>query len=172
MSHALFIVAEILNNSDSITAKRTNLQKLCTNGQDLDIKHIRTVCALLEDYSLPFSYNGSLRGFHEVDEDTYIFLKDLASHTNCTIFNATCNELLWTHYHKKDYAAASLNAYNLEFGTPSYSNEDYKTRVLISICRIYSKCKVSTFNYHIFFDKAIEYAKAYMIKKSMNYPQF
>ena len=71
------------------------------------------------------------------------------------------------HYHDINLAEQAIHSYNLEIQNFVKNDETKYTQLVLSICRIYSKCKICSFSYHSFFENTIKYIQSN--KNSTNY---
>jgi hypothetical protein len=115
---------------------------------------LHTVINLLSMHILPVRAYSSFseRLLNSLIEPDYENLQQILDKTNCVFFNATCGELLWLHYTDKAFADLSMHSYYRELQSPSYEYSFHFAQASISICRIYSRCKLPSFPFVDFFD--------------------
>lgn len=155
-------IITVLNSTEDIGTKESKIYTFCNSKHDPDTECVSIICRLLSDYVLPYNHNESMQISNNINDHIYDVLENIVDNSTCVFFNATCNELLWTHYHKAKFAIEALNSYMQELDVPSHKDEYYKHKVIFSICRIYSKFSSADFNYSDFFDRAVTYAHEYV----------
>ena len=147
-------ILNILNSEDSLESKRSALRCLMPHRRKESKRLLHTVINLLSMHILPVSAYSSFseRLLNSLIEPDYENLQQILDKTNCVFFNATCGELLWLHYKDKAFADLSMHSYYRELQSPSYEYSFHFAQASISICRIYSRCKLPSFPFVDFFD--------------------
>lgn len=147
-------IVSILNSEDSLEAKRSGLRSLIPHRRADNKRLLHAVITLLSVHILPVraDSNFSEHLLNSLVEPDYEKLRQILEKSQCIFFNATCGELLWLHYKDKAFADLSMHSYYCELQSPSYEYSFQFARASIGICRIYSRCKLSSFPFAAFFD--------------------
>lgn len=159
------IIKEIVSVLDSPTAisdKQSALYEMQKHRRGDNRKLLYIVCRLLEDHILPihFSESVDLSCLNNSTDDILRSLKTIVVSSKCNEFNGVCGEALWLHYHELDLAKISINAYTTILEGISPDDEIQQTQFVLSVCRIYSKCKIKEYPFNSFFDKTISFVSA------------
>lgn len=119
------------------------------------------VNTMLDTFYLPYRYEDSLRicKNYEISERNYNLLATIQKSSKCVIFNAICTEIIWNHTHKIEYAEKSIFSYAELLD--NYDDQSSFTKFSVSICRIYSRCKIDKFPFRNLFDKSISFIKSH-----------
>lgn len=116
---------------------------------------------LLSKHVLPIHFDDSLnRGvFSVISEDVYNKLEAILAKSIFPYFNAVCGEFIWIHNHNYKFAEKAVLSYYDELSNPSYDDDLAYTKTTLGICRVYSKCKIHSFDYFSFINKSLEYVE-------------
>ena len=158
MSNSLVTeIISVLNNDSSIDDKRNELLKIVKHRRGNNRKFLYIIHDILY-FHLPLSLDNKFklcdRNFLE---EEYKGLNKVLEKSSCTYFNAICSEILWSYTHDKSIAVKSINSYMQELKNPSLINDYIHTQLIISICRIYSKSKITDFDFEEFFQYSLKH---------------
>lgn len=122
---------------------------------------LRIIDKLLSKHILPIHFDDTLnRGaLPDISEDVYSKLEIILSKSSFSYFNAVCGEFVWLHNHNYKLAEKAVLSYYTEFNNPSYEDDFAYTKIILGICRIYSKCKIQSFDYFSFANDALKYVE-------------
>lgn len=154
-------IVSILNTPSSKSKKRAELRENRSKRRGENRQLINCVIEMLSSHTLPLQINERIDRYtlNDISERNYDKLKFILEKSKCTFFNALCSEILWMHYHDIRLAEKSINSYAIELNVSDLEEIRY-TELTLSICRIYSKCKIQSFDFESFFKKSIKYIQS------------
>ena len=156
----------IINKDCTLAQKRQMMRDADLQLSEKEQVAKAIIIELLSEYIMPVELN---KPFHiyeqqEANEETYKTLADVLASSRYNYFNATCNELLWDHYHDIKYAEMAIQGYWQELLAPTFENDYSYFQAALGICRIYAKHQVPGFDFDVFCDNAINYLTGHIGK--------
>lgn len=156
------VIVEILNQEDTNSRKRDFLRDAKKSMTEADQLTAVLTIELLTEHILPFQLGRSIHMYElgAATDSTYQDLKQILQDSECSYFNATCGELLWDHYHDVQYAEIAMLGYWAEFCAPPEDSKYAQFRVILGICRIFSKYQNPVFDFEAFVDACERYIRS------------
>lgn len=151
----------VLNSSESIINKKISISKMFKSRRGSNRILLSIIDKLLSKHILPIHFDDTLnRGaLPDISEDVYNKLETILSKSLFPYFNAVCGEFVWLHNHNYKLAEKAVLSYYTELNKPSYEDDFAYTKITLGICRIYSKCKIQSFDYFSFANEALKYVE-------------
>ena len=151
----------VLDSSEPISSKRISILKMVKTRRGANRVLLHLIDKLLSKHILPIHFDDALnRGaFTDVSEDIYCKLEAILSKSQFPYFNAVCSEFVWLHNHNYKFAEKAVLSYYDELSNPSYEDDLVHTKITLGICRVYSKCKINSFDYISFLNESLKYVE-------------
>ena len=155
-------IVAVLNSNEIIANKKISIMKMVKNRRGSNRVLLHLIDKLLSKYVLPINFNDELRSgsFTEISEDIYKKLETILTKSEFTYINAVGCEFLWMHKNNIKLAEKAIFSYYDELNKPTYEDDLSYTRAVLGICRIYSKCKIKTFDYDSFINDVLKYVES------------
>lgn len=155
-------IVSILNSNEIIADKKIAIMNLVKRRRGANRVLLYLIDKILSKHILPIKFDDKLEqgNLGDIPEDIYEKLESLLMKTNFSYFNAIGSELVWMHNHNVKYAEKAVFSYYDEIKHPSYEDDLSYTKAAIGVCRVYSKCKIKTFDYSSFVKEALKYVES------------
>ena len=105
------------------------------------------VLNILQEHFLPMNnerFDEGKQLFKDANDIVYSNIKAIAKKSNMQLFNASCNELLFYHYHDINMAKKSIESYYQELVNPTNANDEFAfIKHVLGICRLLKTDKES-----------------------------
>ena len=105
------------------------------------------VLNILQEHFLPMNnerFDEGKQLFKDANDIVYSNIKAIAKKSNMQLFNASCNELLFYHYHDINMAKKSIESYYQELVNPTNANDEFAfIKHFLGICRLLKTDKES-----------------------------
>lgn len=105
------------------------------------------VLNILQEHFLPMNnerFDEGKQLFKDANDIVYSNIKAIAKKSNMQLFNASCNELLFYHYHDINMAKKSIESYYQELVNPTNANDEFEfIKHVLGICRLLKTDKES-----------------------------
>lgn len=152
-------IVSAINENVSMSVRNTKLRKFFRHRRGNNRKTILTVIDILSEHVLPLRHDEDFHGYllKDISDPVYNNLKLIWDQSTCSYYTAVAGEILWNHYHDREIADRTLDAYAAELAMPTIENEYMFTHISLSICRILKKYKSPTFDFVPFYDRCIQY---------------
>ncbi len=112
------IISEILNILNNVALsyedKLSKLREVRDHRRGNNLITIKIIIRIIEEWSLPISNEKFDNGkdiFNCANDKVYENIKMVAAKSKMTLFNASCNELLFYHYHEIELAKQAILSY-------------------------------------------------------------
>ncbi len=151
----------VINSNEPILNKKISISKMVKKRRGTNRILLNLIDKLLSKHVLPINFDDALnRGrFPVISEDVYNKLEAILKKSIFPYFNAVCGEFIWIHNHNYKFAEKAVLSYYDELSNPSYNDDLAYTKITLGICRVYSKCKIQSFDYFSFINKSLEYVE-------------
>ena len=157
-------ILDILHQNIDVEEKQSMLQEAAKKRRGNNKALYIAVSMILEEYVLPLNINEKLRVpfFETCSEKVFEYLGEIVKVSNLKYFNAVCAEILWMHYHKLELAQISILNYRKMMSQCAKKDGHLYTCVVVSICRIFSKCNKLDVDILNFITESLAYVKNHL----------
>lgn len=140
-------ITSILNNEQtSLDEKFSMLRGVRDHRKGNNKITVLIILNILQEYYLPMSnerFDEGKQLFKDANDIVYNNIKSIAKKSNMQLFNASCNEFLFYHYHEFNMAKASIESYYGELIAPTDPDDEFAfIKHALGICRLFSKIGV------------------------------
>lgn len=140
-------ITSILNNEQtSLDEKFSMLRGVRDHRKGNNKITVLIILNILQEYYLPMSnerFDEGKQLFKDANDIVYNNIKSIARKSIMQLFNASCNEFLFYHYHELNMAKASIESYYGELIAPTDPDDEFAfIKHALGICRLFSKIGV------------------------------
>lgn len=154
-------IISIINSDCDLHEKRSNIRALQIRRRKENKQLLNIVCSLLNIHTLPIRFCDGLNLYplENATENHYTKLRIIYKKSKCVLFNAICGEVLFKHYHEISFATKAIDSYSLEFNNAIENDSSDFCFYAISVCRLYTTLKNTSYDFSDFFSKVTNYIR-------------